>query len=156
GRSRSTPDSPEQKIDATVPDFLRVGRRGETGPLNRPAERNQCDSKVTPSPPAPLPRLGEGRNEPGAAAGSPLPALGEGRGVRACLLNRPAERMRMEWFAARLVEPIIVCKKRRISRRSDFMSIQLRPFREEDYPRYVEIGNRVYPENRGSVEEARH
>lgn len=36
------------------------------------------------------------------------------------------------------------------------MSLRLRPFAEEDYPRLVEISNLVYPEYRRSVEEFRH
>jgi GNAT superfamily N-acetyltransferase len=36
------------------------------------------------------------------------------------------------------------------------VSISFRPFREEDYPRYVEIHNRVYPDYAESLEEVRH
>ncbi|MGH2351320.1 MAG: GNAT family N-acetyltransferase [Chloroflexota bacterium] len=36
------------------------------------------------------------------------------------------------------------------------MDVRLRPFREEDYPRLVEIRNLVMPDYRGSVEEIRH
>lgn len=36
------------------------------------------------------------------------------------------------------------------------MAVQLRPFVEADYPRYVELGNAVYPDHRRGVDEVRH
>jgi GNAT superfamily N-acetyltransferase len=42
------------------------------------------------------------------------------------------------------------------SERSGVVAFPLRAFTEEDYPRLVEISNRVYPEYRESVEEVRH
>jgi hypothetical protein len=36
------------------------------------------------------------------------------------------------------------------------LRVRLRPFREEDYPRFVEIGNLSDPEFRWTVEEARY